>query len=650
MLARMLTVGFAVGAVLHLLLLALAQRTSRRIDRLFLWLFGSLFLWHAGNLLALTLASFQGEHRAILVTLARALAFSGLALLPPLLAGVHIEYAAEAGALRYPALRRYGWLFFLPLLFAPLGVRAAAKATGVPSGPWTAGFIVYFALTLAVAAWINLRLAQRASRHFRVLHGALATTFAALAAACIYTFLLARPEPNLELVEYLLMLSSIVPSGVVGYWVFRFNFFDPGVQRMVAVAMLAAGGLLVYAAGISRLSAALERAGYLPSLVTEALFIFCMVALVDPVTRRVRVWMTRWVSVELSRLEALRDTLLNEAVRTQPAALCRLAAERIGAFFGFPVEVSEQGEVTPHAGRLLQLREAGSVRVLASYTAEALERCRLVAERIRLERELAEREKLAALGEMTAFIAHRIKNPLSAISTLAQLIGEQAPETAEHCAVIRGEIRRLSTAVSDLLRYTAPESPTDGHEPDMAEAELRKGVRGAGRARESVDAAGALQEAAALFSHEAENKQVRIECQVETGVSLPIAADRLHDLLTSLLGNAVEAAPPGSRITVSCGFRAATGARPGGREGAVRSDRQCLELAVEDEGPGVAAEHREKIFNPFFTLKPGGTGLGLALAQRRVREAGAEIRCISPASHGRGARFEVTFGIESFNH
>ncbi len=618
MFARMLIAGFTFGAILHLLLLVLSQRASRRLDRLFFWLFGALFLWHAGNLLALTLESFQGRHTAILIVAARAFAFSGLALLSPLLLNVHLEYAAETGALPHSSLRRYGWLFFVPLVFAPLGVHAAAVARGIPTGTWTTSFIIYFALALAASAWLNVRLARRASGNFQMLHGALAVTFAALAAACVYTFVVARPEPDLVLIQYLLMLSSIVPSAVVGYWIFRFNFFDPGIQRMVAVAMLATGGLLVYAAGISRLGLALERAGYLPSHVTEAVLIFCLVALVDPVTRRVRAWITRRLSSELAKLETLREALLNEALRAQPAELCLFAGERISGFFAFPVDVQADGEVRPGAGRSLQLREAGMLRVLGSYVAEALERSRLIAERMHLQQELNEREKMAALGEMTAFIAHRIKNPLSAIATLVQLIGEQAPAAAEHCAVVRGEIRRLTTAVSDLLRYTAKGNP------DTRAAD------------QNVEAAPALQEAAALFDAEARNKQARIECDVEPGILLPMSRDQLHDLLTSLLGNAVEAAPPGSLITVSC--RRVAGASVSGRPA------EHIELAVEDEGPGVPPEHRDKIFDPFFTLKPGGTGLGLALARRRAREAGAEIRCTSPARDGRGARFEVSFG------
>ena len=131
-----LAVGFAAGMLLHLLLVVLvaARPSPRRLDRLFLFLFGALFFWHAGNLLALTLEPFPGAHRGTLIALARALAFTGLAALSPLLADVHAEYAR-------PAWRGKVWIFYLPLLAAPFGIRAAASATGIPRGFWTTGFI-----------------------------------------------------------------------------------------------------------------------------------------------------------------------------------------------------------------------------------------------------------------------------------------------------------------------------------------------------------------------------------------------------------------------------------------------------------------------------------------------------------------------------
>jgi signal transduction histidine kinase len=275
-------------------------------------------------------------------------------------------------------------------------------------------------------------------------------------------------------------------------------------------------------------------------------------------------------------------------------------ADRISAFLGFPVTVSESGELRAEAGRPLRFRENSLLRALALHTAETMQTAHLLADRLRLERELAEKEKLASLGEMAAFVAHRLKNPLSAINALVQVIAERSPEAAGHCQVIRGEIARLDTSVRDLLRFTAPPAPLS---PAVTPARA------------------AAEEAAALFSAEAARKGVRVEVQAEAA-DLPMAAGALHDVLVALLGNALDAAPAGSAIHLTW--------RP-------------PILSVEDQGPGVPPVHGQRIFDPFFTQKSGGTGLGLAIARRRCQEAGAEIRCISPANDGRGARFEIVF-------
>jgi len=607
MVPAVLGAGFAAGMLLHLVLLILvaARPSPRRLDRVFFFLFAALFAWHTGNLLQLSIASFHGAHRLVLLRFARMLAFSGLAALPALLVDVHAEYARLAR-------RRALWLFYLPLALGGWGIWSAAKKIAIPTGPWTAGFIVYFAAALTVAGLINLRLARRAAGHLRAFHGTLAIVFWALALACVYAFLVAPAAPALQAAQSLLMLSSIIPSSLVGYWMFRFNFLEAAAQRTVGLAALGLLGLLAYALVIERLARRLEQAGFVPSAVTEAVLVFFLVVLVEPVWRRIRRWMAERVSMELLRLEAINAELQARALAASPEEVRALAQQRISEFLGFPVVVGLQGELQPGAGRELKFREVGTLRVLEANTAEALARARLLAERLRIEHELAEREKMAALGEMTAFIAHRLKNPLSAINTLVQLIGERSPEAAEACQVIRGEVRRLSHAVSDLLRFTRPDEPRSG-EP-----------------AESVAAAEALEEAVRLFAADAVGKQVALEWRAESGLRLPVRRDWLHDILTSLLGNALDAAPAGSRVLVSCQRDTA-------------SNGSQIILAVEDAGPGVSTEHLEKIFDPFFTLKPGGTGLGLALARRRARQAGGEIRCISPAREGRGARFEVKF-------
>lgn len=605
-----LAAAFAAGMLLHLLLVVLtgarpaANRSVplrlRRLDRLFLLLFGALLLWHSGNFLALALEPFAGEHRVALIRFARGLAFTGLAALPALLAHVHTEYSRST-------LNRFVWIFYVPLLSAPLGIAAAVTAAGIPRGPWTNGFILYFIAALVVGVAVNVSLVRRAAGHLPLLHGLLAALFAALAAACAYVFLFAG-EPTLAWFAPLLMISSIVPSGLVGFWMFRFNFLEARAQQSVALAALALLGVFAYALVITRLAQALDHAGYLPATITEALLVFALILLIEPVSKVARRWLSRRVATELGRLDALHRELQLRSLTVPPEVVRSFAEERISELLEFPVTLDAGGRVQPEAGRELTVREEGLLRVAGAHSAEALERSRLIADRVRLERELAEREKMAALGEMVAFIAHRLKNPLSAINTLVQVMGEQSPEAARHCEVIRGEIRRLTQAVNDLLRFTRPEPP-----------------QSAGDVR-PTPASDVIKETAALFAADAVQKGVRLDLRAPPDAILPARRELLHDILTSLVSNALDAAPVGSVVRITC--------EPNG---------DATVLAVEDAGAGVPQHNREKIFEPFFTQKPGGTGLGLALARRRAQEVGAEIRCISPARDGRGARFEVRF-------
>ncbi len=591
----LLSIGFALGTLLHLLLMVLvsARPALRRLDRLFLQLFSALFFWHAGNLFALILDPFEGQRRLVLMITARTLAFTGLAVISPLMVDLHAEYAQ-------PAWRRFVWIFYLPLLAGPFGVWAAAASPGIPRGPWTTGYILYFSTALLICGWVNVKLARDSP--LRILHASLGGVFWLLAAACVYSFLIASGGTAEGIFQPLLLLSSIVPSALAGYWMFRFNFLEAAAQRNVVLGSLGLVGLLAYVLVIERLARRLEQLGYLPALVTEAAMVCFLVLMVEPISRRFRQWMSGQVAEQLERVEALHKVLQDAALAGSPEEFPSLAGKSLTEFFGFPVRVAADGELFPEPGRPLRVREAGALRGLALHTREGVRLSKLFAERVRLEQELAERKKMAALGQMAAFIAHRLKNPLSAMQTLVQVIAEQAPSVAGHCAVIRGEIGRLNTSVTDLLKFTGPDQDRRPHA--------------------LIESRSAIAEAVALFAADAKEKGVAIEMKVAPDEQLPIPRDWLHDVLVSLLGNALDAAPSGSRVLISCAGNV---------------------LAVEDEGSGVAPEFRERIFDPFFTQKPGGTGLGLALVRRRAQESGAEVRCHSPASNGRGARFEIVF-------
>jgi signal transduction histidine kinase len=256
-------------------------------------------------------------------------------------------------------------------------------------------------------------------------------------------------------------------------------------------------------------------------------------------------------------------------------------------------------------GEALSTDVRSVLELLAGQVSIAVEDRKLLEENLRLERQLAHGERLAALGQMAATVAHEVKNPLSAIKSIAQVMREDervAVEYSRDLELIVGETDRLSRSVSQLLSF-ARQSP---HTEATARAdELTSAV-------------------VHLFDSQADAAHVRLEWHAETRDALGGAAvAAARDALSNLVVNALQATPAGGAVRV--GLR---------REGGM------LVWSVVDGGAGVSADLRRRIWEPFFTTKQRGTGLGLAIVRRRAEEAGGEAR-LAPQLPGEGARFEL---------
>ncbi len=296
--------------------------------------------------------------------------------------------------------------------------------------------------------------------------------------------------------------------------------------------------------------------------------------------------------------QPLRGTVAAERVHRFPL---RKEQKETGA-----LEVYYDAAVLP--GETLAVLE-----LLAEQLPAMIDLCRLLEEKLQLERELAERERLALVGQMAASISHNLKNPLGSMKTILQVQLEN-PELSESlrrdCAVLVAEIDRLSTKLGQLLRYAKPS------------------VR-AGGAPQRVAALTLAEQVVTLLSRDAERRHVRLELENWCGETIVRGPEEaLSDVLSNLVVNAIEVLPAGGTVQVRLERRDAN-----------------LILEVTDDGPGIPAEFRGKIFQPFFTTKPSGTGLGLAIVERRVAEMGGEIHWQSPARNGRGTRFTVKLPV-----
>lgn len=246
---------------------------------------------------------------------------------------------------------------------------------------------------------------------------------------------------------------------------------------------------------------------------------------------------------------------------------------------------------------LASLWLSSSAAVLLTAAAWILSARRHRAERA--EAQLSAQRHLARLGEMSAVLAHEIRNPLAALKGHAQLLAEQVaePQLAARVDRVVKESVRLEQLTNDLLEFA------------------RSGAIRVGPANPSE----LLQRAARATDPE------RVEV---TAASAPDSAEldaaRIEQVLINLIDNGLQVSAPGRKVHV-----AATAQRDG------------LLLTVRDHGPGVAPGERARIFEPFHTTKTRGTGLGLAVASRIVELHGGRIDVVDPDDAHGGALFRV---------
>jgi signal transduction histidine kinase len=256
-------------------------------------------------------------------------------------------------------------------------------------------------------------------------------------------------------------------------------------------------------------------------------------------------------------------------------------------------------------GSYLTGETTAALEFLAEQLPGMLDLARLIEEKLRLERELAERERMASLGQMAANVSHNLRNPLSSMKTVLQVQLENPDlplDVRRDCALVVSEIDRMTAKLTQLLRYAKPS--TNG---------------------QRVAAVALANQTAVLFRHDAEQRNVRLEFERPTSEIFALASeDGLSEVLSNLIVNALEAQPEGGRVRVSLS----------------RSDGH-LEIVVDDDGPGISPELRVKIFRPYFTTKATGTGLGLSIVARRIDEMGGTMACESPLRNGKGTRFRL---------
>ncbi len=534
-------------------------------------------------------------------------------------------------------------------------------------------FAVWIVYSLAVVAITELLVARRAASpsERRILH-TLAGSFIAIAVLILAALGLGLGKGTVagQYLQTFANLGSLLPSALLAYYIYRYRFLELIIKESLIVATFAAMVLAVYLYGIRRISDWANSRYGLRAGVIEAILILALTLLAAPLRgwlerrfralferetalyrevvanvgaragryrrlseliafiesqtasalslRRVKIVLhetdedsleknpdeSRWIESLLSRTRAARVTMLEDDVffgeqKYNIAYVLRREDRDAGLLL---IEASPNA-LTPDVRAVLE--------VLAGQVAIAVEDCRLAEENLRLERKVAAGERLAALGQMAATVAHEVKNPLSAIKSIAQVMSEDEALNSRHArdlSLIVGETDRLSKSVTQLLSFASKQPPAA---PPCRADELLRSVNN-------------------LFRAEAGDRNITLQCHADAKSELDgVQTAAIRDALSNLVLNALQSTPNGGTVTIESILA-----------------RGELILDVTDSGPGVAAEMQTKIWEPFFTTRQRGTGLGLAIVRKRMEEAGGTARLV-PSQNGTGARFELRLAVQN---
>src|SRR6185437_5024303 len=399
-------IAFTIGALLHLFLLALivGHRRPRRFERVLFFLILALFFVYSGALLAANAAIHYASPPVSTEIFAMGLVLCGLAFLPGLLVHAEVEPEGTAEAVRIGAAEKILVVaFYLPVIFFLARIVPQMLARASLDVLWSGGFAatlygIWLSLALATSAWFEMR-ASRASgdTSSRRLHTLLGGVFGFLA--------------------------------VLVFFVLRYNFLQIGMQRNLVYAVSAAFLAMMYLALVRRVSGWLEPV--LPHEATAAVLLFVLVIFFEPLERVIGRTLYHSFQQRMDRVQRLLGELQAEAQNGDVERLLSTAEARIREEFGLSVArlaLPRSADWTPlrapgglgHCvelplknGReeigLLEACSTGAVLVgettvalefLAEQLPTLINHCRLIEEKLRLERELGERERLALMGQM----------------------------------------------------------------------------------------------------------------------------------------------------------------------------------------------------------------------------------------------------------
>jgi signal transduction histidine kinase len=659
-------IGYSIGALLPLWMLfqlVTHRNNLSNIERILALLALTMGGWHTSNLVITLHGLFDlgPDTWTTLLRIADTVAVVSITFAYSFLLHVHLHLWANAHSrtlTRSEHLRVY--LSYIPTIFLLIAVPRLWIGEYEPMMTKLSLFVFPFAFWIAyvlgLIALTELLIAHKSgNRSEKRIMRTLAASFIGVGLVIFLALAFGLGEGTRAglYLKTIANLGSLVPSVLLAYYIYRYRYLEIIIEKSLVVVTFATVILTVYVFGIRTIGDWMtQRYGVRPGLV-EALLILALALLAAP--------LRGWLAQRFHKLFEREAALYKEIVARigsyagqykDLSDLLHFVEERTTGALGLrklkifidgseawveqvlekskesgwePIEdeplLTDQGFKLAYPLRredkvegLLAVDAASAsltddarsiIGLLADQVAIAIDDSRLFEENLRLERELAERERLAALGRMAATVAHEIKNPLSAIKSIAQVMREDESLRNEYerdLGLIVGETDRLSQSVTQLLSFARKESPAG---QPLSVDELVRSV-------------------ADLFRANASEQGIVLACEIRVQAELAgrsVAA--LRDALSNLLLNALQATPQGGKVELIAA--------------AANGD---LVISVQDSGSGVPADLRERIWEPFFTTRQRGTGLGLAIVRKRVQEVGGSAS-LETGHNGRGALFQL---------
>lgn len=274
--------------------------------------------------------------------------------------------------------------------------------------------------------------------------------------------------------------------------------------------------------------------------------------------------------------------------------------------------------------QIVELSTFGAAGIIAGILADRERTLRLRVETTKRELEtvhtelqqnieqLRKTERLTAAGQLSASLAHEIRNPLASISGAAGILsrGQATQQSQRECLeILTKESQRLNKLLTNFLVFARPRLPR----------------------LQSVDVANLLQSVTALAQHAAADRQIELQLDLVTAIGdITCDPEQIRQLILNLLLNAIQASPEKGFVMV-----------------ATHLDQDTVQIEVRDEGEGITAKNMERIFDPFFTTKQNGTGLGLAIAATIATQHGGQLTC--HPNIPRGVRFMLQLPYEAIS-